>query len=1805
MRNFVAYVRTDGDGSTKGEYVLLDYTPTSDSVVEFVFKMNNLNGNSCFFCARGASFDEDTFSCFYIPKYGLRWDYNRATAEYQALTDTTLCHTCQVSSAGLWLDGVQSQTIHVEWQDYTPANKMTLFGSYMAAAGTPSPAANGNMANITLYRFRAWDDSGATLKVDLRPCVDTDGAIGLYDAVSKQIYYNLNPGKNFTASSTVVTGYDDTLSVQGDPVNGGEGLDPAYGFKLGLSEGDSFTCSAPASWTDGAVTATCAGYEVVADGKVVQTGTGNSFTYVHPECVSGATLTWKWNRTAASTGVTRTWTGAGADNLASTAENWSDSTLPVSGDSVRFDGTSAKDVTWDAAMKLVLVYDWTQTADYTGTVTFGTTYDQTFPLARIEHDAVLDGGKWTHTKNSGTTKKYRLNVAVAGDLTIGANAAIDATGLGYTTMLPANLAEVKRLGWGYAGSHGGYGSYNNDNLTATIGFLYDSVTTPEDMGESGSSDGKGSRTGDGGGAVKLTIGGKLTHNGVIEAKGKHATGAYNAPAGGSVLVTAGSIEGMGTISADGASPLFAGAGGGGRIAVKLTGEGADFSDYDIVTLASAICGATGDRYSGRSGCGTIYAETAADTPDQGWLILKGRGESVGSKYRITHPFPDGATTARFSRITFANYGKLRVPEGCALDVSDTTLETAEGSAADVCGILVDAGGTLKTPSEFAPGCWLDCADGTLDGLEKLTVAAGMGFVTSAASTVPGEVEVLSGGALQTKALLTVTGDLAVDEGATVTDDGGLSVGGDMTLDGTLTRTGPFSAAPIDLSVAGDLTINGTGVIDGTGLGYDTMYGPSGKVSGFAGAAHGGCGSSSEPPYGSIVNPTTAGAGGYTGKGGACIKLTVGGELVHNGTIRSEASIATGANHYRSAGGSVNVTAGTISGTGRISADSGVTYGEYGYAGGGRVAIRLTGTGADFSSFTGEVSARGDYKSAQAVGGAGTVWTSTAAQGMDNGTLRVDNGPTSFTSYYTTPIGGQVESGSFGDVLIGRSAKLVLKSDATLAVSGILSNGCAFAAEEGSTVRFSGTGLSRVYGSAYAFSDLVAEAPGKEIVFDDGAVISTSGTAALNGTAADNLTLRSETEGEAWTLTVPAGSAFTGVALRDCTSSAPITIVNGADLGGNSANITFVNIEPGELIAWTGAEDAAWGNAANWDRSRAPIATDKVSVPAGAPHQPVLAADVAVAELTVEEGASLSLGGRKLTVTGDVTLSGDVVAAGASVLRLGGDAEQALFADGVTLSALEIASPAVTVAGDLTCTSFVAGDGAVAFDIAFAAGASLTANTMTVAGNPDEQTGFLRCATSGEQWILNCNDAHVSDVTVSGSDASKGVTVVPTDCTDGGDNVNWLFVDNRTHWTGAVSSDFAVSANWSDGVPSAGKDAVVEGTVPCIISSAAAAGNFTVNPDAKVTVNADFTVNGSCTILAGATVAWNVPGEITGNLVLLSGATLTHDGNTTAEVNKLNLTVGGTGYVAAGAKVTADSMGYSGACVGPAGGHYGDPGGSHGASHGGLGYGATPAPCYGSILCPTNFGSSGYLAGDSYRGGGAIRLAFAGALTVDGTISANATSASVHYPSSGGSVWLTAASLSGAASGMICATGPDLCGPSSGGGGRVAVYLTGATSLADFQGTISARGAVNEEQNDVSSPGTYYLETAADAPGAGTLLIAGRKATSPGIVATYHRTELTPASLCAENEIEKMTVVVRDAGYASITRDAKVEDIRITDGTGRLYLNGWTLRVHTRHHAISPNDATQVIPGTRIDPETGDEITGEIIWSNPGLMIFVR
>ena len=206
----------------------------------------------------------------------------------------------------------------------------------------------------------------------------------------------------------------------------------------------------------------------------------------------------------------------------------------------------------------------------------------------------------------------------------------------------------------------------------------------------------------------------------------------------------------------------------------------------------------------------------------------------------------------------------------------------------------------------------------------------------------------------------------------------LTVTGDVDLQGGTWRHDGPSATPdkaINVSVGGNMTVAAgvsvnAGNGDSAGRGYSRGNGPGYLRE--AGGSFAGEGAhipsadfSSVNTYGSILDPFSYGSGGWgdgsSYAGGGIVKLVVAGTLTVNGTIcsRGFGYALDGEETIGGAGsgGTVNITAGSLAGTGRIDADGG-NNGLYGPGSGGRVKVALTGANSEFSSFSGEIRAFG-------------------------------------------------------------------------------------------------------------------------------------------------------------------------------------------------------------------------------------------------------------------------------------------------------------------------------------------------------------------------------------------------------------------------------------------------------------------------------------------------------------------------------------------------------------------------------------------------------------------------------------------------------------------------------------------------------------------------------------------------------------------------------------------------------------------------------------------------------------------------------
>ena len=1434
-----------------------------------------------------------------------------------------------------------------------------------------------------------------------------------------------------------------------------------------------------------------------------------------------------------------------------------------------------------------LVASWTQSG---GTVTIETTYGDAFPVLEVSGNVVLDGGTWTHKANSGTTKAYRLNVAVGGDMTIGEDAKINVDTLGYVQKITVNGKKSS-----YGGNHGGFGGGAGDALTAPEGCLYDSVTEPEDLGDAANNNKSfNPTTYAGGGAVKLMVGGKLTHLGAITATGD--TGQHYTSAGGSVYIIAGSISGTGTISANG-GPVTTGwgGGGGGRVAVKLTGDGADFSDYDIVSLVSAANGGGNRNYGS---CGTVYAETAADTPGEGWLILQGDGHVQGSAFRYPNPFAYDVTSLKFAKITLGGKVYLRIPSGCTLDLHGTEISLINGETFLDDRLVPDADGTLVFPDTFTLGCGLSFGNNEVSiQLDKLIVANGGGLIVNNK--------------------LTISGDLAVAAGGTVTCDG------------------PNPENKVELEIGGDLAIEADGAIHADGKGYAPNKHPGGTyVSNMNSGSHGGWGTTGQTanrdtdgsPYGSIRDPRTPGAAGARaggGAGGGVVILSVAGKLTNDGRVTANASLPT-STYMDAAGGSVNVTAKTLSGSGVISANGGIPMGapDWAHPSGGRVAVTLTGANADFSSFANPITAYGGQPAAGAknmrTGAAGTVYLRKGGEAIDEGTLIIDNGTAkAFTAWQSTPIGGNVEDRAFGSILISHYAQLELMDDVAITLKGSFSNGCTFVSSDSGTVRFVGSGDAAIYGDN-TFATLVVEGAEKSVTFEAGKTQTVTKLLSLAGEEDARLEIGSTESGTQWTLdTTGANVSATEANFVDTASVAAFEVMNGESHGNCTDNITFRNVVSGESITWTGAANTSWTEPGNWDLARAPIAGDLVTVPAGCPRMPVLGAAVQVAKLTVEDGASLACGVYDLTVAGAADLLGNVTAApgqtitvrgdlavakaldfSRGTLKLAGKAAQAFACTGgARFGAIEVTAPAAAFSGAVDCARLTIGDGTAACDASFAEGMTVTANELFVNGDAAAPNMILRSAGEGTWRLVVCG-ATVTGATVSKSDASQGVMIFPVASADGGGNVNWAFVDTRLRFTGATDDDFSADGNWQGGrAPGASDDILISGEVTASVTNGVAVRNVTVGAGATLRVNAAFAVGGSLVIEQGGTVEWNVPGTIAANLSVLAGGTLTHAANADTELYKIDLAVGGNGFVAASGVIDVKGKGYA-AWKGP--GSIGYDGAAYGG-RGDLNLGA----CYGSYLFPTNLGSGCGNTGatdKSQTGGGAVKLVFGGTFDLNGVIDASGShctnpDSNTYFSGSGGSILIQTAKFTG--TGSLSADSGDAKYDWNGGGGRIAVYLTGVGAVkSDFAGTLTCYGGhgwLNDKYS--GSAGTIYWETAADEPGCGNVEIAypihTADTTTIDLKKFPARTDFpSPAD---SNETAGVKVTVGDWSTLNLTQDAKIGDITLLGKVSGLRLNGHKLYVDAFEHPFCTDPETQV--------DSGDG--GEIVWKIPGFMIIVR
>ncbi len=1472
------------------------------------------------------------------------------------------------------------------------------------------------------------------------------------------------------------------------------------------------------------------------------------------------------------------WTGA-TDSSASKAANWCDdaelttisTAAPAAGDDIYLTSGSAA-MKWNLSIS---VGSWTQDG-YTGTVTFSTgkkngtsatlygyTSDngETRSL-KVTGNVVFNTGNWSveaqPTMGSSTAAikqgygVYRIIADIDGDFTMGASAKVNLLGKGFAAL----------SGPGYTGnndgaSHGGSGGLFKSSKPKSC---YGVVASPITLGSGGKSSA-------GGGAFTLTCDGAATINGTINVMGAEAS--YHTGAGGSIFITASSIAGTGTLNANGGNCTHANyrsAGGGGRIAIILTGENSDFSNFSSAVVKAKLNKKCTTHGTGDGSGGTIYMEKPSDGKSCGILTIDGSEDGINSETSVLSSYyckteiTSSILNCTPSKIIFKKTGRA------ILNISGQYVlpEIVQESDSSISG---------EGYLEIGPSTTVVLPNGMVDVPLSIYQAGGNILL---GENCEGVLEIGSGQKLYVNNTLTIDGTIIIRSG------------------GTLSHR-PFSSSKMNLTITGDLIVDKGGLITASGRG-NLSVGTTGNY----GGCYGGKGASAQSRcYGSVRYPVDYGSSGDgTGSGhaGGAIRITSLGDMAINGSVRSDGG---NVNYRPGSGGSVYLTANSISGNGAISANGGAQIHSTAVSagGGGRIAVHLTGAGNDFSQFTGKISAYGGTRTDKKVyGGAGTIYLKTGDEMADEGTLLIANSNRTDTA---TDImtGGDYQSRNVTDLQVGEvvvdgaflnfdNAEITSKRGFTLKSTSKLTSTTT------SRLVLDGTCDAYMRG-ANKFSSFKCETPGKTIYFGtnakDSLEILNSGNLVLKGDKDQKLKLLPEIEDASWLLKVPVASltsfdvAQVLVGNSDASTGEEIVAQNSEESpNGSCVNWKFVNISEGETITWLG-QNSDWNDAQNWDLGRIPTISDNVVIPLTS-NNPQLESEQYFSELQISSGASLDLAGNNITVSNTCNIAGSLTYSGKEIVTcyatnilvsastlakqgqfvIAGDLNQEVQFNGeVNKLFVNKAGGTITWAGIATARMLYSISATAQTQINYQAGSKITADEFRANGI----VGSLQALTLDGLQLNVSKYASAKGVRVIGSSSTTGAKIyVDTPFEDLGGNTGWLFGSAKVVWTGAVDSVFDNPENWSGGVAPGESDIVeISSAATITISHETTISGLVLSggeESVKLTVRGALNVKGDLYIGKNATLTLDVPSKVSGDVLIAEGGVLTHTSGQTAESYKINLTVGGDMAIAEGGAINVKAKGYA-ASKGPAHGVEI----TCGASYGGRGdpNGSETVPCYGSYLEPINYGSGGQGTGGS--GGGAIRLIVQGVLLVDGTINADAQSMRTIYTGSGGSVYLTCGDIVGY--GTITAHGGTgyysaLSGGFLGGGGRISIEKQGEGGFDNWHGSVLTYGGWYV----VDSGMTYYPQGSSGTIawrelGAKPKIILDNK--TGNAVDSCTGCDLPAANGDSKRKMKEFDIVLKNAGKLYLTSDVTIWDLSMDSSSAVLYLNGHTLTIISNKH----------------------------------------
>jgi Carboxypeptidase regulatory-like domain len=291
------------------------------------------------------------------------------------------------------------------------------------------------------------------------------------------------------------------------------------------------------------------------------------------------------------------------------------------------------------------------------------------------------------------TPNNSLTINTTGDVTIEPSGRISADGLNTSGGLGAGTGSGSSCG---GGGHGGYGGMGG-SMFARGGTSFGSTISPQGFGGIGGGSGSSFPPfgGLGGGALRMSIGGKLVLNGSVSAEGKAGSGSYaGGGAGGSVWLTLTTWTGTGTISANGGPGILPGGGGGGGGRISISFATNSFSG--MVTAYGGI----GTNFGG---AGTIYLKTNSQSIAQ---VTIDNGGNAGTNTMVDAISSFDLTILGKAIPQFVTSGwsvrNLRVGSNCTL--AGTGISSPQTVSITASGdVIVDAGGAIAMDGQGYPG----------------------------------------------------------------------------------------------------------------------------------------------------------------------------------------------------------------------------------------------------------------------------------------------------------------------------------------------------------------------------------------------------------------------------------------------------------------------------------------------------------------------------------------------------------------------------------------------------------------------------------------------------------------------------------------------------------------------------------------------------------------------------------------------------------------------------------------------------------------------------------------------------------------------------------------------------------------------------------------------------------------------------------------------------------------------------------------------------------------------------------------------